>query len=80
MSITLEQIKENIYEHISREFEMGLPPHESWEGITEGEEWVDESIESGFTLEDLQGKIFDEVYEKWSNENEVEEDEEEEDE
>ena len=70
--MTIEQVKENIYEHISREFEMGLPPHESWEGIIEGEEWVDESIESGFKLDDIRGKIFDEVYEKWSNENDEE--------
>ena len=72
--VTIEQVKENIYEHISRENEMGLPPQESWESIVGGEEWVDESVKSGITLKDLRGKIFDEVYEKWSNENEVEED------
>ena len=44
---SIEEVKEKIYEHISRENEMGLPPHESWEGIMEGEEWVDECIESG---------------------------------
>ena len=46
----------------------------------EGEEWVDECIESGYTLHQLQNDLFDEVYEKWSNENEVEEEEEDEDE
>lgn len=77
MSITLEQIKDEIYSHITNENDMGLPPHESWEGITDDHDWVVESLENGYTLEDLQGKIFDEVYEKWSNENEVEEEEEE---
>ena len=59
--MTIEQVKENIYEHISLEYEMGLPPHESWEGIMEGTEWVDESIENGFTLHQLQNDLFDEV-------------------
>ena len=69
-TMTIEQVKEKIYEHISREHEMGIPPHESWEGITEGDEWVDECVENGYTLEKLQNEMFDEVYEKWSNENE----------
>ena len=77
--MTIEQVKENIYEHITLEHGMGLPPHESWEGINVGEEWVDESIENGFNLDDLRGKIFDEVYEQWSKENDVDEDELEED-
>lgn len=68
--MTIEQVKENIYEHISREHEMGIPPHESWEGIEEGTEWVDESIESGITLDQIHNVYFDEVYEKWSEENE----------
>jgi hypothetical protein len=68
--MTIEEVKEKIYEHISLENEMGLPPHESWEGIVEGEDWVDECIENGFTLEKLRNEIFDEVFEKWSNENE----------
>ena len=68
--MTIDQVKESIREHIEREHEMGIPPHESWEGITEGDEWVDESIESGFTLHQLQNELFDEVYEKWSEENE----------
>lgn len=78
--LSIDQVKERIYEHISREHEMGLPPHESWEGIMEGEDWVDECIGSGYTLHQLQNELFDEVYEKWSNENEVEEEEEDEDE
>jgi hypothetical protein len=69
-TMTIEQVKEKIYEHISREHEMGVPPHESWEGITEGEEWVDECIEQGYTIEKLQNEMFDEVYEEWSKENE----------
>jgi hypothetical protein len=68
--MTKENVMELIYEHISRENEMGLPPHESWEGIMEGEEWVDECVENGYTIEQLQTELFDEVYEKWSNENE----------
>ena len=43
-------------------------------------DFVDECIESGYTLHQLQNDLFDEVYEKWSNENEVEEEEEDEDE
>lgn len=68
--MTIEQVKEKIYEHITLESEMGLPPHESWEGIMEGEEWVEECIESGYTIEQLKNELFDEVYEKWSKENE----------
>ena len=68
--MTKENVMELIYDHISRENEMGLPPHESWEGIMEGEEWVDECVENGYTIEQLQTELFDEVYEKWSNENE----------
>jgi hypothetical protein len=68
--MTIENVKELIYDHISREHEMGLPPHESWEGIVEGDEWVDECIENGYTIEQLKTDLFDEVYEKWSEENE----------
>lgn len=68
--MTKENVMELIYDHISRENEMGLPPHESWEGIVEGEEWVDECVENGYTIEQLQTELFDEVYEKWSEENE----------
>jgi hypothetical protein len=68
--MTNEQVKEKIYEHISREHEMGLPPHESWEGILEGDDWVDECIENGYTLDKLRNELFDEVYEEWSKENE----------
>lgn len=68
--MTKENVMELIYDHISRENEMGLPPHESWEGIIEGEEWVDGCVENGYTIEQLQTELFDEVYEKWSNENE----------
>jgi hypothetical protein len=48
---------------------MGLPPHESWEGIVEGEDWVDECIENGYTIEQMKNELFDEVYEKWDQEN-----------
>jgi hypothetical protein len=37
-----EEVVGLIYQHIQNENEMGLPPQESWEGIFEGEEWVDE--------------------------------------
>ena len=67
--MTIEQVKRHIYEHISRENEMGIPPHETWEGINEGDEWVDECIKNGYTLEKLKNEIFDEVFEEWSNEN-----------
>jgi hypothetical protein len=67
--MTIEQVKESIYEHITRESEMGLPPHESWEGIVEGEDWVDECIENGYTIEQMKNELFDEVYEKWDQEN-----------
>ena len=70
MVLTIQDVKERIYDHIQTESNMGIPPHESWEGITEGDEWVDECIESGFTLKQFQNELFDEVYEKWSNENE----------
>ena len=65
MSITLEQIKEEIYSHISNEYDMGLPPHESWESIDEDHDWVEESLKIGYTLQDIQSKIFDEVMEEW---------------
>lgn len=69
--MTREQVKEHIYQHISTEYEMGIPVHESWDGIFEGEEWVDESIKSGFTLEQLRGEIFEEVLEEWEKEHQV---------
>lgn len=68
--MTIQDVKERIYGHIQTEFNMGIPPHESWEGIVEGDEWVDECIESGYTIDQLKNEFFDEVYEKWSNENE----------
>lgn len=71
--MTIEEVKELIYDHIDREYQMGLPPQESWEGIVEGEEWVDECIENGYTIEQMKNEMFDEVYEKWSNENEEDE-------
>ena len=68
--MTIENVKELIYDHINLEHEMGIPPHESWEGIVEGEEWVDECIQNGYTIDQLKNDLFDEVYEKWSEENE----------
>jgi hypothetical protein len=63
---TREEVKEHIYQHITNEFDMGVPPHESWDGIIEGDDdWVDDSIESGFTIEQLRGEIFEEVLEEW---------------
>lgn len=70
MKLSIEEVKEKIYDHIQIEFNMGLPPHESWEGITEIHDWVEECIESGYTIDQLKNELFDEVYEKWSNENE----------
>lgn len=67
-TITKEEVKEKIYEHINLENEMGIPPHESWEGIVEGEEWVDECIEGGYTIEQL-NELFDEVIEQWEKDN-----------
>ena len=68
-TITKEEVKEMIYEHINLENKMGIPPHESWEGIVEGEEWVDECIESGYTIEQLKNELFDEVIEQWEKDN-----------
>lgn len=68
--MTRNDVLELIYDHINVEHQMGLPPHESWEGIVEGDDWVDECIENGYTIEQLQGELFDEVYDKWSKENE----------
>jgi hypothetical protein len=70
MKLSIEEVKERIYDHIQTESNMGLPPHESWEGITESDEWVEECIESGYTIDQLKNELFDEVYEKWSDENE----------
>lgn len=67
--MTIEEVKQHIYEHISRENEMGLPPHESWEGISEGEDWVDICVENGYSVEQMKTEIFDEVYEEWSEDN-----------
>ena len=68
--MTIENVKELIYDHITLEHGMGIPPHESWEGIVEGEEWVDECIQNGYTIKQLREELFDGVYEKWSEENE----------
>lgn len=70
ITMTIEQVKDLIYGHITLEHGMGIPPHESWEGIDEGIEWVDECIENGYTIKQLQEELFDGVYEKWSEENE----------
>jgi hypothetical protein len=69
--MTKENVVDLIYQHIQNENEMGLPPQESWEGIFEGEEWVDECIKNGFTLHQLQNELFDEAIQKfWDNEEE----------
>lgn len=67
--MTREEVKEFIYDHISQENDMELPVHESWGGIMEGIEWVDECIENGYTLEQLQGELFEEVLEEWEKDN-----------
>jgi hypothetical protein len=72
--MTIENVKELIYDHITLENGMGIPPQESWEGIVEGVEWVDECIQNGYTIKQLRDELFDGVYEKWSDENEVDDD------
>lgn len=68
--VSEKKMKEYIYSHIGREYEMGLPPQESWEGIESGDEdWVDDCIGSGFSLEDMKGKYFEEVLDKWYKDN-----------
>ena len=37
-------------------------------------EWVDECIQNGYTIKQLRDELFDGVYEKWSDENEVDDD------
>lgn len=59
--MTRKEVVDLIYQHIQTENEMGLPPNRSWEGIFEGDEWVDECIKSGFTLFQLQNELFNEA-------------------
>jgi hypothetical protein len=64
-----EEVVGLIYQHIQNENEMGLPPQESWEGIFEGEEWVDKCIKNGYTSHQLQNELFDEAIQMfWDNE------------
>jgi len=75
--MTIEQVKEELYNHITQEYNMGLPPHESWESIDEDFEWV---VESGMTLQEIQSRVFDEVMEEWWKDHPEVSDEEEEEE
>lgn len=68
--LTVEQVKELIYEHITQENEMGIPVNDTWEGIMEGVDWVDECIESGYSIQLLTNDLYNEVIEKWLQENE----------
>ena len=67
--MTRQEVVGLIYQHIQNENEMGLPPQESWEGIFEGTEWVDECIKNGYTLNQLQNELFDEAIQMfWDSE------------
>jgi hypothetical protein len=75
--MTIEEVKDEIYNHITQEHNMGLPPHESWESIDEDFEGY---TDSEYSLEDIKGWIFDQVMEEWWKDHPEVSDEEEEDE
>ena len=61
------ELLEQIVQHIIHETMMGLPPHESWEGLQNGE-FGDEVVEFAkqklnLKREDVIGKYFDKGYE-----------------
>ena len=54
------EIIEELYEMIENDYQMGLPPHESWEVIEET--FLEEDQE-------LANKLFDKVFDLWEKEN-----------